>query len=291
MKQRVAATEADCWRVAFRGARAADTLPPILRNVGITQRLNAQVPLDTDFRDEEGRSVRLGDYFGDKPVVLVLAYFRCPMLCTQVLNGLVDGLRGVPWDIGDQFRVLTVSFDAREGPELAAAKKASYLESYGRPGTADGWHFLTGERAAIDRLAEAVGFHYEYDAEKDQFAHASGIMVLTPDGKVSRYLLGIRFLPRDLRLALVEASAGKVGTPVDQVLLFCMQYDPASGKYTAAVMNLVRLAGGLLFGALALFVGRAWYRGPRRCSEPKASATGRSVPDATGSVRDHGRGE
>jgi protein SCO1/2 len=253
------------WLVAMvPSARADDALPPILRRAAITQRLDEQVPLDTVFRDEEGRSVRLGDYFGDKPVVLVLAYFRCPMLCTQVLNGLVDGLRVVPWDVGGQFLVLTVSFDPREGPELAAAKKASYLDSYGRPGAAAGWHFLTGERAAIDRLAGAVGFGYVYDAEKDQFAHASGVMVLTPGGKVARYLLGIQFSPRDLRLALAEASEGKIGSPVDRVLLFCLHYDPATGKYTASVMNFVRLAGGVVFGLLALLLGRAWYRERRR---------------------------
>src|SRR5262249_5353897 len=157
--------------------------------------------------------------------ILVLAYYRCPMLCNQVLNGLVDGLRGVRFDPGEEFQVVTVSFDAREKPELAAAKKASYVESYGRPTAAGGWHFLTGAQESIDRLTQAVGFRYVYDQKQDQFAHASGIMLLTPQGKIARYFYGIRYPSRDLRLALVEASQGKIGSPVDQVLLFCYHYD------------------------------------------------------------------
>ena len=252
--------------------RAQEPLPTILRDVGIDQRLNEQVPLELAFRDEVGRAVRLGDYFDGKPVILVLAYYRCPMLCNQVLNGLVDGLRGVPLDMGEQFRVVTVSFDAREKPELAAAKKANYAESYGRGGTADGWHFLTGEQESIDRLTQAVGFRYAYDAKQDQFAHASGLMVLTPQGKLARYFYGIRYPPRDLRLALVESSEGKIGSPVDQVLLFCFNYDSTTGKYTLAVMSLVRLSGILTLLLLGTYLGRGWYRDWRkRC---KALATG-----------------
>jgi len=244
--------------------RAQDPLPAVLREVGIDQRLNVQVPLELRFHDEAGQDVRLGDYFNGRPVILVLAYFRCPMLCSQVLNGLVDGLRDVSLDMGEQFQVVTVSFDARETFPLAAAKKANYVESYGRPGASGGWHFLTGEQEAIDRLTRAVGFHYSYDSEKDQFAHASGIMILTPQGKIARYFYGIRFPSRDLRLGLVEASEGKIGSPVDQVLLLCFHYDPATGKYTPEVMGFVRLGGTITLLVLGLFLGRGWYRDWRK---------------------------
>jgi protein SCO1 len=246
------------------GLRAEDPLPNILRDVGIDQRLDEQVPLDLVFRDETGKTVRLGEYFDGKPVILVLAYYRCPMLCNQVLNGLVDGLRGVPLVMGEQYRVVTVSIDAREKPELAAAKKVNYALSYGGPGTADGWHFLTGEQEPIDQLSRAVGFRYRYDAEQDQFAHGSGIMVLTPQGKIAHYFLGIRYSPRDLRLALVEASAGKIGSPVDQLLLLCYHYDPTSGKYSLAVMSLIRLGGVLTLVILGAFLARVWYQERRR---------------------------
>jgi protein SCO1/2 len=220
-------------------------LPPVLREVGFDQRLDEQVPLDLAFKDEAGRPVRLGDYFDGKPVILVLAYYRCPMLCTEVLNGLVRSLLDIPFDVGKEFNIVTVSFDARENdlPGLAAAKKKTYVERYGRPGAADGWHFLTGEQAAIDALTKAVGFRYTYDARHDQFAHASGILVLTPTGRVSRYFYDVTFSPRDLRLGLVEAAANKIGSPVDLVLLFCFHYDPTEGKYGVVVMNLVRLGG------------------------------------------------
>jgi protein SCO1/2 len=240
--------------------RAEDSLPPLARDVGIVQRLNEEVPLDLTFRDEAGRIVPLSAYVKDKPVILVLAYYRCPMLCTQVLNGLLDSLRGISLDLGDAYRVVTVSFDARERPELAAAKKASYVENYGRAGAADGWHFLTAEQTSIDRLTRAVGFHYAYDRERDQFAHASGIMILTPEGKISRYFYGITFPSRDLRLALVEASAGKIGSLVDQVLLLCYHYNPSTGRYTPAIMGFVRLGGVLSFAILGLYLGRGWYR-------------------------------
>jgi protein SCO1/2 len=245
-------------------AWADSSLSAPVRDVGIDQRLNEQVPLDLSFRDERGHIVRLSDFCDGKPIILVLAYYRCPMLCTQVLNGLVDGLRGVPFGAGAQFHVVIVSFDPREGPELAAAKKASYIESYGRPGAESGWHFLTGEQDAIDRLTQAVGFRYVYDPKQDQFAHASGIVVLTPSGKIARYFYGIRFPARDLRLALVEASEGKVGSPVDQILLLCYHYDPASGKYTPAVMGLVRAAGAFTLLLLGAFLGKAWHRDWRK---------------------------
>jgi protein SCO1/2 len=249
----------------FAGAlRAEEEMPPIARAVGITQRLDAQVPLELTFRDEDGKQVRLGDCCGGKPTVLVLAYFRCPMLCTQVLNGLTDALRGVPFTIGKEFNVVTVSFDAREGPALAKAKKASYVEDYGRPGAAAGWHFLTGEQESIDELARAVGFRYEYDPRQDQFAHGSGIMLLTPQGRVARYFYGIKYTPRDLRLGLVEASENRIGSPADQVLLLCYYYDPNSGKYTPMVMGLVRLGGAVTLLVLVMAVGLSWWRERRR---------------------------
>jgi protein SCO1/2 len=254
------------------GARAQDRLPASLTQVGLDQRLNEQVPLDLEFRDEAGRSVRLGDYFAGRPVILVLAYYRCPMLCTQVLNGLVDGLRGIPLDAGSDFQVVTVSFDPREQPELAAAKKQSYVESYGRPGAAAGWHFLTGQEPAIAALARAVGFRYTYDPKLDQFAHVSGLMVLTPHGTIARYFYGISHPPRDLRLALVEASANQIGSPVDRVLLLCYDYDPATGKYTLMALNLVRLGGGVTLLVLGSFLLLAWRHERRRARRNLATA-------------------
>lgn len=240
-------------------ARAAD-VPPALRGVGFDQKLDAQVPTDLEFRDETGRPVRLGDYFRDRPVILVLAYYRCPMLCNEVLNGLVRAMLDLTLDVGRDFDVLTVSFDAREKPELAAAKKKTYLERYGRPGAEAGWHFLTGEEESIRRLTEAVGFHFTYDERNDQFAHASGILVLTPQGKVSRYFFDIRYSPRDLRLGLVEASANRIGSPVDQILLYCFHYDPSVGRYGPTIMNLVRLLGLLTVLGIGLLVGTLWRK-------------------------------
>lgn len=234
--------------------------PPILKQVGITQRMGEQVPLDLVFRDENGREVKLAEYFntnkanGDKPVILVLAYFQCPRLCGQVLQGLLKGMENMEGlDISRDFTVLTVSFDARETPDLAMAKKGTYTRAYKRGGAEAGWHFLTGKQAPIDLLAESVGFKFNYDPVGNQFAHASGIMVLTPEGKVSRYLLGIDYSPRDLRLALVEASNKKISSPVDMALLYCFHYDPVAGKYNLAVMRLMRTAGVLtIFGLFAL---------------------------------------
>ena len=242
-------------------ARAGGDLPPILREVGIDQRLNQQVPLDLPFYDEHGRTVRLGDFFQGKPVVLVLAYYRCPKLCTEVLNGLLEGLRGVRQDIGSDFQVVTVSFDAREEPGLAAAKKVSYVQEYARPHAAEGWHFLTGDQGPISRLTEAVGFRYRYDPQQDLFAHASGIMVLTPQGKIARYLFGIRFPAADLETALKDAAGNKIASPVERVLqFFCYHYDPATGKYTATAMTFVRIGGVLTLLALGTFVIVSWRR-------------------------------
>ncbi len=239
---------------AISWVRAEARLPASLQGVGFDQRLNEPVPLDAVFRDEAGEAVPLAKYFHDRPVILVLVQYRCPMLCTQVLNGLVRALLDVPLDIGKDFNVVTVSFDAREPPELAAAKKKTYLERYGRPGAEEGWHFLTGDQDAIDQLCAAVGFRYRYDARNDQFAHASGIMVLTPGGRIARYFYDIQYSPRDLRLGLVEASQNKIGTMGDQVLLFCFHYDPVEGKYGPAVMNVVRGGGVLTMFAIGSLV-------------------------------------
>ena len=216
-------------------------LPSELLGVGIDQKLDQQVPLDTVFRDESGRAVPLSSFFQTgKPVLLAPVYYRCPMLCTQILNGVASSLKAVSLNPGQDFEILSVSFDPKDTWELAAAKKQTYLRRYGRPNTANGWHFLTGDPANIKALMDAVGFHYKYDPATDQFAHASGIMILTPGGRVSRYFYGVEYAPRDVRLGLVEASHSKIGNPVDQILLFCYHYDPATGKYGAAAVNLLR---------------------------------------------------
>jgi protein SCO1/2 len=235
------------------GGPPASAKPAILSDIGIDQRLNEQLPLDLTFRDENGKQARLGDYFGRRPVVLALVYYECPMLCTQVLNGLVRTLRVLSFDAGREFDVVAVSFDPGEGPGLAHAKKEAYVKDYGRAATAGGWHFLTGDPDSIAKLTRAVGFRYAYDEKLDQFAHGAAIMVLTPSGVVSRYLYGIEYAPRDLRLGIVEASKGAVGTIADQVLLLCYHYDPSTGRYSFMVLTLVRIGGLLTLVALGTF--------------------------------------
>jgi protein SCO1/2 len=227
----------------------------VLKKVGIEQKLNGQIPLDLQFRDESGREMKLGEYFkSGKPVVLTLVYYECPMLCNQVLNGLVGALDAVSFTPGREFEVVAVSFDPREGPDLAAKKKETYLKRYGRAGAENGWHFLTGDKASIDALAQAVGFHYVWDDESKQFAHASAVMVATPEGRLSHYFYGIEYSPKDLRLALVESSKGGIGSPVDELILYCYHYDPATGRF-APVMAVLRAAGVLtVFGVAALIV-------------------------------------
>ena len=263
---------------AQTAAAPRDGRPPILRDVGIEQRLGERLPLDALFRDESGAAVRLGQYFRDEPVVLVLAYYNCPMLCTEVLNGLLSSLRVLSFDVGREFQVVTVSFDPRDKPSDAAAKKTPYIQRYHRPGAAAGWHFLTGNAASIDRLTAAVGFRSRFDESQGQFAHAAAIYVATPDGRLSRYLYGIEFAPRDLRLALIEASREKIGNPVDQLLLYCYHYDPKLGRYSAAILNLVRagaVAAVLLLGG---FIGIMLRRERRRHRFAAARQPERGVP-------------
>ena len=234
--------------------------PPIMNEIGFDQRLGESVPLDAEFRDEEGRTVRLGDFFGRKPVVLNLVYFDCPMLCTVSLNGLTSALDVASVTPGQEFELLTISFDPRETPGLASAKKKAYLARYKRPGAGAGWHFLTGDKASIDRVTRAVGFRYAWDGETKQFAHPAGLLVLTPEGTISRYLFGIEYSPKDLRLAIVESGEGKVGGPVDDFLLFCYQYNPLTGRYSASILNLVRVLAVLTVLALGGFVYSMWRR-------------------------------
>jgi protein SCO1/2 len=251
----------------------ANVRPPGLKNVGIEQHLDDQIPLDLAFRDETGKTVRLGDYFGQKPVVLSLVYYRCPMLCSEVLSGMASALRVLKFDIGKDFDVLTVSFDPHDTPDIATAKKAEYIKRYGRDGAAAGWHFLTGDQPSIDALTKAVGFQYEYDPKTGQFAHTTAIMVLTPKGKIAQYYYGVEYAPKDLRLGLVQASHEKIGTVVDEVLLYCYHYDPATGKYGAVISRILKLAGGatiLVLGGLLLILFR---HGPAPSKLPGAQRT------------------
>jgi len=228
----------------------ANVRPPELKNVGIEQHLDEQIPPALVFRDETGKSVQLGDYFGKKPMILNLVYYQCPMLCGEVLSGLESALRVLKFDVGKEFDVLTVSFDPKETSEMAVAKKAEFLKRYGRSGAAQGWHFLTGSAASIDALTKAAGFQYQYDSKSGQFAHATAIMVLTPEGKIAQYYYGVEFAPKDLRLGLIQASQNKIGTVVDQVLLYCY-YNPDTGKYGAIIGRVLQLSAG----ATVLFLG------------------------------------
>jgi protein SCO1/2 len=236
----------------------ASTRPPRLENVGIEQHLDAQVPPDLTFLDDTGKTVKLGDYFGHKPLILDLVYYNCTMLCGEALAGLASAMRLVKFDVGNQFDVITVSFDPRETPEMAAAKKKDYVGRYGRANAASGWHFLTGRPESINVLTKAVGFQYQYDEKRNQYAHATAIMVLTPQGRISRYFYGVDFPPKDLRMGLVEASQGKIGNAVDAVLLYCYHYDPETGKYGAMVANILRLAAAATILMLGTFLFILW---------------------------------
>lgn len=238
-------------------AQTSANAPQLPGNVSIAQKLNTQIPLDLMFRDEQGKVVRLKDLFGKgRPVLLNFVYFRCPMLCPMVLQGTTESLTHLKFDIGREFDVITVSIDPRDQAKTAAEMKERYIRRYGRLDSAPSWHFLTGHETAIDKLAESVGFQYAYDSRTDQFAHGAALLVLTPDGRTSRYFYGFEYKPRDLRLAIVEASQGKIGTAVDQFLLLCFHYDPTTGKYSKNAMMFAR-AGGvttLLVLSGAIFV-------------------------------------
>jgi protein SCO1/2 len=250
----------------------AATVPMMVQGVGIDQNLNAQIPLELKFKDENGQVVRLGQYFREKPVVLALVYYECPGLCDLILNGLTHTMQQVSLDVGSDYEVVTVSFNPKETWQLANAKKSNYMEKYQRAGAKEGWHFLTGDEASIKSLADTVGFHYKYDPISKQFAHASGIMVLTPEGKIARYFYGIEYKPRDFRLGLVEASANKIGSPADQVLLFCYHYDPTTGKYGMVITQVTRALGTATVLLLGGFVFIMIRRDRRSLIDPRRSA-------------------
>jgi protein SCO1/2 len=237
----------------------------VLAGIDVRQRLGEALPLDAVFTDESGARVELGDYFGDRPVVLALVYYECPMLCTLVLNGLVKALRAMKYEPGDEFEIVVVSFDPEETPDLAAAKKAKYVDAYDRDLGGEGWHFLTGDVDSIGRLTEAAGFDYVYDPQRDEYAHAATLMIVTPEGKLARYLFGVEYSSRDLQLAVVEASQGTIGGVVERFLLFCYHYDPALGRYSAAAMNLVRLGGIATVSGMVIFFMVMRRRERRRC--------------------------
>lgn len=250
----------------------ARALPPGLEDVGFDQRLGEEVPLDVELTDSEGRAVRLGDLFGERPVLIAPVYFNCPMLCPLVLDGVVRNLKPLTFDPGVHMEVVAVSFDPREKPADAAKARARVLERYGRSGTEGGWHFLTGDAESVSRLMSALGFRYKWDEETQQFAHVGGIVLATPEGTISRYFLGVDFPPKDLRLALVDASDGGIGTLAEQVFLYCFKYDPVLGKYSAVVLNLVKIGGVmtlLVLGVFFFFVWR-WERGRTALEEVKA---------------------
>jgi protein SCO1/2 len=239
----------------------ASMRPPGLKNVGILQNLNTQIPADLVFRDETGQTVRLGDYFGRKPVILSLVYYQCTMLCGEVLNGLDTALRVLKFDVGKEFDVLTVSFDPKDTPAVATLKKSEYLKRYKRAGAENGWHFLTGQQPAIDALTKAAGFQYQYDPRSEQFAHATAIMILTPEGKIAQYYYGVEYAPKDLRLGLIQASNHKIGNVVDEVLLYCYHYDPNTGKYGATIFTILRLSGAATILVMGVFLGILIRRG------------------------------
>ena len=267
------------------GARPAPAVAPStavpkpLENVTFEQRLGKQLPLDARFRDESGRNVALGDYFGKRPVVLAFVYYSCPMLCTQVLNGVSSAAKVLPFTVGKDFDVVYVSFDSRDTPETAAAKKDAQLRDYKQDATAAGWHYLTGDQASIARVTAAAGFSYRWDETSGQFAHVSGVLVTTPDGRLSRYFYGVEYSPKELRMALVESSEGHVGSAVDQLLLYCYHYDPTTGRYGVIAMNLVRLGGAV---TVVLLGGFIWLmrRGEKRAPpDPSVTSDSSLTPD------------
>jgi protein SCO1 len=251
---------------------AAATMPAALQNVGFEPPLNGQMPLDLGFRDETGRSVQLREYFGQKPVVLAFVYYNCPMLCDQIQQGVVGTLRMLSFNPGRDYQVVFVSFDSRETPTMAAEKKKTALSHFHRPETASGWHFLTGSRESIEAVTKAANFRFSFDANSNMFAHASGVMILTPDGRISRYFYGVEYPGWDMRLGLVDASAGKIGSPIDHVLLFCYHYDPAAATYSASILKIIRLGGILtvlcIVGGILLFRRRDKLAASKNSCQP-----------------------
>lgn len=246
------------------GAGVSTGLPPVLKDIGIEQRLNEQVPLDAIFKDDQGREVRLGEYFKGKPVVLALVYYSCPMLCNQILSGVLTSVRRVPFNAGEDYQIVAVSFDSRETPQLAAAKKQTYVKAYNRASGDRGWHFLTGDDANIKRVADAAGFRFKWDERTNQFAHGSGIFVLTPEGKLARYFYGIQYPDQHMRLGLVEASQNHIGTPVDKLMLYCYHYDPATGTYAGSVvMKIMQVAGVITIGLIVGMLFKLRKRSPK----------------------------
>jgi protein SCO1/2 len=254
-----------CSLVCAAGADAQalinpEDMPGPLKEVRFDQHLGRELPLDAPFVNEHGEDVTLGDYFGERPVVLTFVYYQCPMLCSLTMNGLAASLDVVDLDVGRELDVVAVSFDPGEGPEEARVVEEATLRRFGRPETAPGWHFLTGGEESIARLTEAAGFSYTYLPESDEYAHTSGIVIATPEGQISQYFFGIEYPPKDVRLALVEASSGTIGSVVDQLLLYCFRFDPQQGKYTAATMRILRLVGAAFVVALILFLWISWRR-------------------------------
>jgi protein SCO1/2 len=247
----------------------ASVRPPGLKNVGIQQNLNQPIPPDLIFQDDLGGSLRLGDYFGKRPLILNLVYYNCPMLCGEVLSGLEHSLRMMKLDVGRDFDVITVSFDPSETPEMAAKKKSEFLRRYNRAGAEQGWHFLVGKQDAVDALTKAAGFQYQYDEKSKQFAHAAAILILTPEGNISQYYYGVDFPPKDVRLGLVAAGAGRIGNLVDQLLLYCYHYDPEQGKYSATILRILRLAGVATMLFIGTFIFIMIRRGPAHANHER----------------------
>jgi len=256
--------------MGMAGGIVASNVPPQFEEVGFKQQLGSQLPLDARFRDESGKDVRLGDYFGKRPVVLSFVYYQCPMLCSQVMNGISSALKALTFTAGEDFDVVLVSFDPRDTPEAANAKKRAHMERWKSADTADGWHFLTGDRAAIEQVTKAAGFTYTWDAETKQFAHVSGVLTTTADGRLSQYFYGVEFSPRELRLALLDSGEGKIGSAVEQLLLYCYEYDPSTGRYGMVVMNMVRLGALATVALLAAYFLLMRRRGLRATVERHA---------------------
>src|SRR5687768_4008226 len=245
-------------------------LPEALKKVGIEQKLGSQLPLETEFKDEDGKIVKLGSFFNTgRPVIVAFVYYECPMLCNQVLNGLTGSLKGMSFDAGKEFDVVAISFDAREfdKPDLVRNKKTAYMERYGRPGTEKGWHFLTGTQDAIDQATSAAGFGYKWDEKSNQFAHAAAIMVATPDGKLSKYFYGIDYSPKDVKFGIMESAQNKIGNAAEQLLLYCYHYDPSTGKYGLAILRVMRLGGVLTLIGLGAMGFVFWRRNKRKAVE------------------------